>query len=128
MMTKESMSGLLLYGNPPRVRQKYMKKKSSTTNSKKNSKTIEQIEAMALRGEDTGKYFDAPKRMPPREMQKMPRQEDIVKVNVDVTETFLSELDEIALLLNVSRQAVMKTFLKDGVDRHFLAKQARKVS
>ncbi len=101
-----------------------MKKKSS----KKNSKTIDQIEAMALRGEDTSKFFGAPKRMPPREIQKITHQEDIVKVNVDVTQAFLSELDEIALLLNISRQAVMKTFLKDGVDRHFLAKQARKVS
>ncbi len=83
-----------------------MKKKFS----KKNSKTIEQIETMALRGEDTSNYFDAPKRMPPREVQKMPQQEDIVKVNVDVTKAFLSELDEIALLLNIYRQTVMKTF------------------
>jgi hypothetical protein len=99
----------------------------SKVSKKKKIKTIEQIEVMALRGEDTGKYFIPPKRMPPREVQKMPNQEGIVKVNVDVTETFLSELDEIALFLNISRQAVMKNFLKDGVDRHFLAKQARKV-
>ena len=95
---------------------------------RKKGKTIEQIEAMALRGEDTSKYFEAPKRMPPREVQKVASQEGIQKVNVDLTETFLSELDEIALFLNISRQAVMKNFLKDGVDRHFLAKQARKVS
>ena len=66
--------------------------------------------------------------MPPREVHKIFSNEDIVKVNVDVTEPFLYELDAIAIFLNVSRQAVMKMFLKDGVDRHFIAKQARKVS
>lgn len=98
--------------------------------SKKKSKSaaIEEIEAMALKGKDTSSYFSKPKRMPPREVQKMPAREDILKVNVDVTESFLHELDAIAMFLNISRQAVMKTFLKEGVDRHFLAKQARKAS
>lgn len=95
---------------------------------KNKGKTVEQIEAMALRGEDTSKFFSSPRRMPPRDVQKMPGLDSIIKVNVDVTATFLSELDEIALFLNVSRQAVMKNFLKDGVDRHFLAKQARQAS
>lgn len=98
--------------------------------SKRKNKTasIEEIEEMALKGKDTSAYFSKPKRMPPREVQKIPAQDEIVKVNVDVTESFLHELDAIAIFLNISRQAVMKMYLKDGVDRHFLAKQARKVS
>jgi hypothetical protein len=87
---------------------------------------IDKIEAMALRGEDTSPYFGTPKKMPPREVRKMKNLEHIIKVNVDLTESFLSELDEIALFLNVSRQAVMKSLLKDGIDRHFIAKHARK--
>jgi hypothetical protein len=98
--------------------------------SKKKTKaaTIEEIEALALKGKDTSSYFSKPKRMPPRDVQKIQTEDEIIKVNVDVTETFLHELDAIAVFLNISRQAVMKMFLKDGVDRHFLAKQARKAS
>lgn len=96
---------------------------------KKNKKTsIEDIERMALQGKDTARYFGRPKAMPPREVRKMVGHEDIIKVNVDLTETFLGELDTIALFLNISRQAVMKMFLKEGVDRHFLAQQARLAS
>lgn len=96
--------------------------------AKKKTATIEEIEAMALKGKDTSLYFSKPKRMPPREVHKMSANSEIVKVNVDVTETFLHELDAIAIFLNISRQAVMKMYLKDGVDRHFLAKQARKAT
>lgn len=96
--------------------------------NKNKTATIEEIEVMALKGKDTSMYFSKPKRMPPREVHKMDAREDILKVNVDVTESFLRELDSIAIFLNISRQAVMKMFLKDGVDRHFLAKQARKAS
>ncbi len=95
--------------------------------AKKKAATIEEIEAMALKGKDTSMYFSKPKRMPPREVH-MSANSEIVKVNVDVTETFLHELDAIAIFLNISRQAVMKMYLKDGVDRHFLAKQARKAT
>jgi predicted secreted acid phosphatase len=95
---------------------------------KKKTATIDEIESMALKGKDTSKYFLKPKRMPPREVRKVAVRENILKVNVDVTESFLHELDAIAMFLNISRQAVMKTFLKEGVDRHFLAKHARKAS
>jgi hypothetical protein len=91
------------------------------------SATIEQIEAASLRGEDTSQYFGEAKRMPPREIQKMEKRDNIVKLNVDLTEEFLRELDEVALFLNISRQAVMKTYLKEGVERHILAKQARRM-
>jgi hypothetical protein len=96
--------------------------------TKKKTATLDEIEAMAIKGKDTSMYFSKPKRMPPREVHKIFSNKDIVKVNVDVTEPFLYELDAIAIFLNISRQAVMKMFLKDGVDRHFIAKQARKVS
>jgi hypothetical protein len=99
-----------------------------TSKKKTKTATIEDIEAMALNGKDTSMNFSKPKRMPPREVQKISTNNDIVKVNVDATGTFLHELDAIAIFLNISRQAVMKMYLKDGVDRHFLAKQASKAS
>lgn len=46
----------------------------------------------------------------------------IQKVNVDFTETMLEELDIIANELNISRQAVIKTYLRQALDQHYNAK------
>jgi len=40
----------------------------------------------------------------------------------------LAELHEAARRLNVSRQAVIKTFVREGLDRRYLAESARKSS
>ncbi|MBC2717181.1 MAG: hypothetical protein HF978_17895 [Desulfobacteraceae bacterium] len=40
---------------------------------------------------------------------------------VDFTETMLNELDTIARELNISRQAVIKTYLRQAMDQHYLA-------
>ena len=52
--------------------------------SKKKTKpaTIQEIEALALKGKDTSSYFSKPKRMPPREVHKIQTEDDIIKVNV----------------------------------------------
>ena len=47
------------------------------------------------------------------------------RVNVDFTEPMLKELDREAEALNISRQAVIKTMLRDALDRRYLARQAR---
>lgn len=46
----------------------------------------------------------------------------IQRVNVDFTTDMLNELDGAARELNVSRQAVIKTLLRQGLDRRYLAK------
>jgi metal-responsive CopG/Arc/MetJ family transcriptional regulator len=46
----------------------------------------------------------------------------IQRVNVDFTAIMLNELDAAAKELNISRQAVIKTLLRQGLDRHYLAK------
>jgi len=46
-------------------------------------------------------------------------------VNVDLTATILEELDKTARDLNVSRQAVIKTLVRQALDRHYLAQRAR---
>ncbi|TAN21665.1 MAG: CopG family transcriptional regulator [Acidobacteria bacterium] len=47
------------------------------------------------------------------------------RVNVDFTAPMLRELDREAAMLNVSRQAVIKTLLRDALDRRHLAEQDR---
>lgn len=50
----------------------------------------------------------------------------IQRVNVDITAAMLAELDKAAAELNVSRQAVIKTPVRQGLDRHYRAQQARR--
>jgi hypothetical protein len=49
----------------------------------------------------------------------------IQRVNVDVTAGMLEELDKAAQDLNVSRQAVIKTLVRQALDQHYLARRAR---
>ena len=50
----------------------------------------------------------------------------IQRVNVDLTATMLKELDKAAEELNVSRQAVIKTLVRQALDQHYLARHAKK--
>ena len=50
----------------------------------------------------------------------------IQRVNVDLTATMLKELDQAAEELNVSRQAVIKTLVRQALDQHYLARYAKK--
>ena len=74
--------------------------------------TAEELAEMADRGEDISKYFSNTGKM------KYP----IQRVNVDFTLGMLTELDAIASELNISRQAVIKTYLRQAMDQHNLAK------
>jgi metal-responsive CopG/Arc/MetJ family transcriptional regulator len=49
----------------------------------------------------------------------------IQRVNVDFTGSMLRELDEAASELNVSRQAVIKVLVRQGLDQRDLSRQAR---
>ena len=49
----------------------------------------------------------------------------IQRVNLDVTAGMLAELDKAAQDLNVSRQAVIKTLVRQALDQHYLAQKAR---
>ena len=74
--------------------------------------TADEIAAMTDRGEDISRYFTNKGKM------KNP----IQRVNVDFTVEMLKELDEMAGELNISRQAVIKTYLRQALDQHNLAK------
>ena len=49
----------------------------------------------------------------------------VQRVNVDFTAPMLTELDREAETLNISRQAVIKTMVRESLDRRYLAQQAR---
>ena len=51
----------------------------------------------------------------------------IQRVNVDLTSSMLAELDTAALELNVSRQAVIKTMVRQALDQHYLVQRARRL-
>jgi hypothetical protein len=85
------------------------------TKKKAKRPTAEEIARRADRGEDISKFFtNRGKMMPP-----------IQRVNVDFSVEMLGELDEAAQRLNISRQAVIKTLVREGLDRHYLAVKAR---
>jgi hypothetical protein len=77
--------------------------------------SADEIADMADRGEDISRFFtNKGKMMPP-----------IQRVNVDFAQPMLQELDEAARQLNVSRQAVIKTLLRQALDQQLLARRAR---
>jgi hypothetical protein len=78
--------------------------------------TAEQIAKMADKGKDISAYFTNRGRM------MMPA---IRRVNVDFAEDMLLELDGLVREMNVSRQAVIKSFLRQGLDQHYLAIKKR---
>lgn len=80
--------------------------------------SAESIARRAERGEDVSMYFTNKGKMMPA----------IQRVEVDFTEPIIDELDEAARELNLSRQAVIKTFVRQALDQHYLARNARKAS
>lgn len=87
-------------------------------NIRKTRKTpsAEAIARRAERGEDVSRFFSNTGRM----------MEPIRRVNVDFAAPMLKELDTAALELNISRQAVIKTLIRDALDLRYLARNARR--
>jgi hypothetical protein len=85
---------------------------------RKSAKPIsaEAIARLADRGQDVSHFFRGQGRMV----------QPIQRVNVDVTATMLEELDQAAEELNVSRQAVIKTLVRQALDQHYLAQRTRR--
>jgi hypothetical protein len=85
---------------------------------KRPAVSADEIARRADRGEDVSRFFTNTGRMMP----------PIQRVNVDFSREMLTELDEAARRLNISRQAVIKTLVREGLDRRYLADSARKSS
>jgi hypothetical protein len=73
------------------------------------------IARLADQGKDVSHFFKGQGRMV----------QPIQRVNVDVTAAMLEELYKAARDLNVSRQAVIKTLVRQALDQHYLAQRAR---
>lgn len=81
------------------------------TRSRTKPVSAESIARMAEQSKDVSRFFTNKGRM----------MTPIQRVNVDFTANMLRELDERAGELNVSRQAVIKTMLRQALDQHYLA-------
>jgi hypothetical protein len=87
-------------------------------NTHKSGKTMsaEKIARLAERGQDVSRFFtNTGSMMGP-----------IQRVNVDFTSPMLQELDTAAKELNISRQALIKTLIRQALDQRYLASNARK--
>ncbi|HEY2499808.1 MAG TPA: CopG family transcriptional regulator [Candidatus Angelobacter sp.] len=78
--------------------------------------SAEQIANRAERGEDISRFFTNAGSMTG----------PIQRVNVDFAAPMLQELDAAAKELNISRQALIKTLIRQALDQRYLAHNARK--
>ena len=86
-----------------------------TRKSAKKPVSADAIARLAEQGKDVSHFFKGQGRMV----------QPIQRVNVDVTASMLEELDKAAQDLNVSRQAVIKTLVRQALDLRYLAQRAR---
>ena len=89
-----------------------------STRKQKRAMSAENIARLADRGKDVSRFFtNAGQMMGP-----------IQRVNVDFASPMLDELDNAAKELNISRQAVIKTLIRQALDQHYLATARRSVA
>jgi hypothetical protein len=82
-----------------------------STRKQKRAMPAENIARLADKGKDVSRFFtNAGQMMSP-----------IQRVNVDFASPMLDELDNAAKELNISRQAVIKTLIRQALDQHYLA-------
>ncbi len=86
-------------------------------NTRKSRKpvTAEVIARLADEGRDVSRFFTNTGRM----------MGPIQRVNVDLASGMLEELDKAAKELNISRQAVIKTLIRQALDQQYLARGRR---
>ena len=69
-----------------------------------------------MSGEDISRFFTNKGEMRP----------PAKRVNVDFTLDMLKELDAVARELNISRQAVIKTSLRQALNQHYIARHTQR--
>ena len=82
--------------------------------AKKKILSADEIAEKAMSGEDVSQFFTNKGEMKP----------PIQRVNVDFSLDMLKELDDLARELNISRQAIIKAYLRQSLDQHYLARKA----
>lgn len=86
-----------------------------TTRKVRKPVSADAIAKLADQGKDVSKYFTNTGRM----------MSPVQRVNIDFSQEMLNELDLAARELNISRQAIVKTFVRQALDQHYLARKAR---
>ena len=86
-----------------------------STRKQKRPVSAENIARLADRGQDVSRFFTNTGHM----------MGPIQRVNVDFASPMLDELDNAAKELNISRQAVIKTLIRQALDQHYLATARR---
>jgi Ribbon-helix-helix protein, copG family len=82
-----------------------------STRKQKMPVAAETIARLADKGKDVSSFFTNSGHM----------MGPIQRVNVDFARPMLDELDNAARELNISRQAVIKTLIRQALDQHYLA-------
>jgi hypothetical protein len=85
------------------------------TRRRRRAVPAEAIARLAEQGKDVSRFFTNRGRM----------QSPIQRVNVDLAAGMLEELDRAAKELNISRQAVIKTLIRQALDQQYLARGGR---
>ena len=87
-------------------------------NTRKRRKPVsaEAIARLADEGRDVSRFFTNTGRM----------MGPIQRVNIDLASGMLEELDRAAKDLNISRQAVIKTLIRQALDQQYLARGTRR--
>jgi hypothetical protein len=83
---------------------------------KKKPASAESIARMADSGKNVSRFFTNSGRM----------MKPIQRVNVDFTAPMLEELERAAKELNISRQAVIKTLIRQGLDQRHMARASHR--
>ena len=99
------------------MKKKWSKAKlDAETNALKNSDFYENATVSVQAG---------PK-IPKRGRPSSESQVDLIKTNLDLPQPLVQDLDALAAALNISRQAIIKTFLMQGLTQYYLGQQAKK--
>ena len=85
------------------------------TRRRRKPVSAETIARLADEGKDVSRFFTNNGRMA----------RPIQRVNVDLAPGMLEELDKAATELNISRQAVIKTLIRQALDQQYLARGSR---
>ncbi len=86
-----------------------------STRKRQRPVSADSIARLAAKGQDVSRFFTNRGQM----------MRPIQRVNVDFSSPMLEELDRTAEELNISRQAVIKTLVRQALDQHYLARGSR---
>jgi hypothetical protein len=86
-----------------------------STRRRQRPVSADSIARLADQGQDVSRFFANRGQM----------MRPIQRVNVDFSSPMLEELDRTAEELNISRQAVIKTLVRQALDQYYLARGSR---